>query len=59
LDQNVSVLKDQKIYIAGEPARSNTRMIRKGTGSLRDQNSKPLKNNNSEKTNNGYERNQK
>jgi hypothetical protein len=34
-------------------------MIRKGTGSLRDQNRKPLKNNNSEKMDNGYERNQK
>jgi hypothetical protein len=42
-------IKRSKIYIAGKPARIDTWMIRKGTGSLRDQNSNPLKNNNSDK----------
>jgi len=48
--QNVSVLKDQKIYITSEPASSNTRADIKGTGSLNVQYSK---------ADNGYERNQK
>jgi hypothetical protein len=34
-------------------------MNRKGTGSLKDQSSKQLKNIENEKTDNGYERNQK
>jgi predicted secreted protein len=34
LYQNVSVLIDQKIYIASEPARSDTRIYKKGTNSL-------------------------
>jgi hypothetical protein len=47
------------MYIAGEPAKVDTGMNRKGTGSLKDQSSKQLKNIENEKTDNGYERNQK
>jgi hypothetical protein len=48
--QNINVLKDQKIYIIGEPTSSNTKADKKGTSSFNVQYSK---------ADNGYERNQK